>query len=74
MIVRIFSFFPLTAQLTLMVINSVGNLQNWEAILGLLILAVCSLTALAVATHTFRYGTLEYNRKLSWKEIFSIRS
>ena len=74
LIVQIFSYFPLTAPVTLMVRNAVGNLPGWEAAIGMSILAVCSVIALAVATHTFRYGTLEYNRKLGWKEIFSFKA
>ena len=74
LIVQIFSYFPLTAPVTLMVRNAIGNLPGWEAAIGISILAVCSVIALAVATHTFRYGTLEYDRKLSWKEIFSFKA
>ncbi len=73
LIVQIFSFFPLTAPVTLLVRNAVGNLSTTEAIIGITILLVSSLAALMIATHTFRYGTLEYNRKLGWKEILSIK-
>lgn len=73
LVVKIFSFFPLTAPVTLMSRNAVGNLTNIEAVVGLIALAAFSLIALAVAVHTFRFGTLEYDRKLSWREIFPIK-
>lgn len=70
MMVKIFSFFPITAPVTLLLRNAVGNLGRGEAIIGVVILVVSSIVALTVATRVFRYGTLEYERKLSLKELF----
>lgn len=71
LIVKFFSFFPLTAPITLLLRNAVGNLTRAEAIIGIVILIVSSGIALAVAVRAFSSGTLEYNRKLSLKELFS---
>lgn len=69
-IVKVFSFFPMTAPITLMLRNAVGNLTTAETALGIAIIAVSSIASLFVATRAFRYGTLEYERKLSLKRIF----
>ncbi len=37
---------------------------------GIAILAVSSIAALFIATRAFRYGTLEYERKLSLGRLF----
>lgn len=70
LIVKIFSFFPWTAPITLLLRNAAGNLTRPEAALGIGILLVAAWVMLAVATRTFRYGTLEYERKLNLREIF----
>lgn len=69
-LVQFLSYFPLTAPIPLMLRNAVGNLTIPEALLGIAILAVSSVIALWIAIRTFRYGALEYNRRLSIKEIF----
>jgi ABC-2 type transport system permease protein len=70
LIVKIFSFFPWTAPITLLLRNAAGNLKLAEALIGIAILFVTAIVMLAVATRTFRYGTLEYERKLNLREIF----
>jgi ABC-2 type transport system permease protein len=64
-IVKVFSFFPLTAPITLLLRNAAGNLTTIEVAAGITILAVSSIASLFIATRAFRYGTLEYDRKLS---------
>jgi len=70
-IVKVLSFFPLTAPIPLMLRNAVGNLSAGEAILGILILTVSAIVALAVSIRLFRYGALEYSKRLSLKTIFA---
>lgn len=70
-IVRFLSFFPLTAPIPLLLRNAVGNLAPWEIALALPILAIAAVIILALAVRVFRYGALEYSRKLSIKEIFA---
>ncbi len=70
LIVQIFTYFPLTAPTTLLVRNAVGNLSAPEAIIGLVVLTIAGIVAIAIASRIFRYGTLQYSRMLSLKEIF----
>lgn len=69
LMVKIFTYFPLTAPVTLLLRNAAGNLSLLEAVIGIFILVVCSVFTLSVAIRAFRYGTLEYSRKLSIREL-----
>lgn len=70
-LVRFLSFFPLTAPIPLMLRNAVGNLTIPEAMLGIAILAVSAVISLSIAIRLFRFGALEYSRRLSLKEVFA---
>lgn len=70
-IVTFLSFFPLTAPIPLMLRNAVGNLSTTEALLGISILGVSAAIALAVAIRLFRYGALEYSKRLSLSSLFT---
>ncbi|MBW4094162.1 MAG: ABC transporter permease [Acidobacteria bacterium] len=70
-IVRIFTFFPLTAPVTALLRNAFGSLDPvsaWVVIAELLILGAL---ALRLAVHLFRYGSIEYSNKLSLKTVFA---
>lgn len=69
-IVQFFSYFPLTAPITLMLRNAVGNLPVGEALIGITILTVSGVIALALAIRIFRYGTLEYSKRISLGSVF----
>lgn len=68
-IVQFLTYFPLTAPIPLLLRNAVGNLQPQEALLSLIILAISTVIIINMAVRVFRYGALEYSRKLSLKEI-----
>ena len=70
-IVQFLSYFPPTAPIPLMLRNAVGNLEYWQAGLASLLLLVTTVVILMIAVRVFRQGALEYNRKLSFKEIFA---
>lgn len=70
-IVKVLSFFPLTAPIPLMLRNAVGNLSFLDAAIGIAILAVSAFIALAISIRLFRYGALEYSKRLSLKTIFA---
>jgi ABC-2 type transport system permease protein len=72
-IVRFLTFFPFTAPVPLMVRNAVGNLSVADTIIGITILAISAVVALAVAIRIFQYGALEYSRRISLKSIFEKR-
>lgn len=73
-LVRFLTLFPLTAPIPLMLRNAVGNLTATEAVLGIVILAVSAAIALAVAIRLFRYGALEYSKRLSLGALFKRNS
>lgn len=68
-IVQFLSYFPLTAPIPLLLRNAIGNLQPYEALISLGILLICTIFVVQLAVRVFRYGALEYSRKLSFKEI-----
>lgn len=67
--VTFLTLFPFTAPIPLLLRNAVGNLTGWETALALVILAVTTVIVMAFAVRAFRYGALEYSRKLSFKEL-----
>ncbi len=73
-IVKVMSFFPLTAPITLMLRNAVGNISTVDTLIGVGILFVTGIALMALAIRIFRFGSLEYARKLGLKEILTRRS
>ncbi len=71
LIVRIFSYFPYSAPVTGMLRNGFGTLPLWQGIIVIIELWVLSAIVLRLAVRLFRYGSIEYSRKLSIREIFS---
>lgn len=71
LIVRIFSYFPYSAPVTGMLRNGFGTLPLWQGIIVVVELWVLSAIVLRLAVRLFRYGSIEYSRKLSIREIFS---
>jgi len=70
LLVQMLSYFPFTAPIPLLLRNAVGNLSLSEAAIAVTILVVTAALVIRIAVRTFRYGALEYNRKLGFKEIF----
>lgn len=68
------SLFPFTAPIPLLLRNAIGNLQGWEIALSLVLLTVSAALIMAIAVRLFRYGALEYSRKLGLREIFGRRN
>lgn len=69
-IVQIFTYVPLTSPVTLLLRNTVGNLTTVELVIGMAILALAAVLSLWSAIRAFKRGTLQYNRRLSLKELF----
>lgn len=63
------SYFPLTAPFALLIRNAFNTLPLHEAIIGLTIVFVSGLIAISLAIRIFRYGTLEYSKRLSLSTI-----
>ncbi len=64
------TLFPLTAPIPMMLRNAVGNLTPTDTLLGISILAVSAVVALTIAIRIFRYGVLEYSRRIPLTIIF----
>ena len=71
--VQFLSLFPLTAPIPLLMRNAIGNLANWEIALAIPILIVSAVIVLFLAVRVFRYGALEYSRKLNLREMLGRR-
>jgi ABC-2 type transport system permease protein len=68
-IVQVLSYFPLTAPIPLLLRNAVGNLTMWEAAISIAILAATTAFIISIGVRIFKFGALEYSRKLSVKEV-----
>lgn len=68
-LVRVLTLFPFTAPIPMMLRNALGNLTAWETALGLAILALTTVITMLLVVRAFRFGALEYSRKLSLKEL-----
>jgi len=68
--VRFLTLFPLTAPIPLMLRNAVGNLSTLDIILGIVILAISATLALSIAIRIFKYGVLEYSRRMPLGTVF----
>jgi ABC-2 type transport system permease protein len=69
-IVQVFTYFPFTAPVTAMLRNGLGSLSPLESGLVIVELFIFGLIALRLAVHLFRYGSLEYSRRLSIRNTF----
>lgn len=67
------SIFPFTAPIPLLLRNAVGNLQQWEILVAVPILIITASIMIALSVRVFKYGALEYSRKLSLREVFAKR-
>lgn len=70
LLVQILSIFPFTAPIPLLLRNAVGNLHPWEILVAVTVIILAAIIVLNLAVRVFRYGALEYSRKLSFKEVF----
>lgn len=73
-IVQILSYFPLTAPIPLLLRNAVGNLELVPALISLALLIGTTILAIAIGVRIFRFGALEYSRKLSMREVLKRKS
>ena len=73
-LVQVLSYFPLTAPIPLMLRNAVGNLSIPEASIAIAILVITTVVITAIGVRIFRFGALEYSRRLSVKEVVGRKS
>ncbi len=72
-IVQAFTFFPYSAPVTALLRNAFGTLPLWQAIFVIVELFVLSAIVLRIAVRLFRYGSIEYTRKVSIRDVLSRR-
>ncbi|MCA4134054.1 ABC transporter permease [Arthrobacter sp. M4] len=73
LIVQVFTYFPLSAPVTAMLRNGFGTLNPVEAVIVIAELFITGALVLRLAVHFFRYGSIEYGRKLSIAGTFRRR-
>lgn len=69
LIVNVFTYFPLTASTTSLLRNVAGTLSLTQALISLAVIIASAALAMAFAIKAFRYGAMEYGRRVSIKEL-----
>ncbi|MEP7104166.1 MAG: ABC transporter permease [Candidatus Dojkabacteria bacterium] len=73
-IAQVLSYFPLSSGIVLLFRNALGVLSPLEIIVSSILLVIYAYIALYLAFKLFEFGSLEYGRKISFKDFFkSIR-
>lgn len=70
LLVQILTYFPLTAPIPAMIRNAAGNLSVNEAFLVVVLLTLSAIIVMFLAIRLFKYGAIEYSKKLSLKTLF----
>jgi ABC-2 type transport system permease protein len=70
-IVQIFTYFPYSAPVTAMLRNGFGSLNPLESTIVIVELFGLGIIVLRVAVRLFRYGSIEYSKKVSLKTVFA---
>jgi ABC-2 type transport system permease protein len=70
-IVQIFTYFPYSAPVTAMLRNGFGSLSPLESIIIIVELFALGIIVLRLAVRLFRYGSIEYSKKVSLKTVFA---
>jgi ABC-2 type transport system permease protein len=69
LIVTVFTYFPLTAPTTALIRNAVGSFSMGEALGSLTVIIASAFIAVWFAVRAFRYGSMEYGRRIGLKEL-----
>jgi ABC-2 type transport system permease protein len=73
LMVQLFTYFPYTAPVTAMLRNGFGSLSPVEATIVIVELFGLGLLMLRIAVRLFRYGSIEYSRRVSLRAAFASR-
>ena len=74
LIVQIFTYFPFSAPVTAMLRNGFGSLTPFESVIVIAELFTFGFIALRLAVYLFRYGSIEYSKKLSIRSTLRRRN
>ncbi|MFK7757534.1 MAG: ABC transporter permease [Flavobacteriales bacterium] len=69
-IATVFSIFPLTSPIIMMVRVAMGNFEWWELALSMIALVATFIGSVWVAGKIYRTGILMYGKKVSYKELW----
>lgn len=72
-IVQAFTLFPYTAPVTALLRNALGSLTVWMAVVDIVVMFALAAVILQVAVGIFRYGSIEYGKKVSLKAVLHAR-
>ncbi len=68
-IVKIFTYFPMSAPSTVLLRNAVGTIPNSQVAVSFILLLLANVLSTSFAIRAFQYGAMEYGRKITLKEI-----
>jgi len=71
LLVRIITFFPYSAPVTAMMRNGLGSLSSAQAFVVIAELFILGALVLRLAVRLFRYGSMEYSKRVSVRAIVS---
>jgi len=71
LIVQLFTYFPYSAPVTAMLRNGFGSLGPLESTIVITELFVLAIVVLRLAVRLFRYGSIEYSKKVSIRAVFA---
>jgi len=71
LLVQALTYFPLTSPIPLLLRNAVGNLTLTEAVIAITLLIITTIIAIRIGVRIFKFGALEYSRRLSVKEVIA---
>lgn len=70
-LVQVITYFPYSAPVTAMMRNGLGSLSPTEAFIVVVELFFLGVLVLQLAVRLFRYGSMEYTKRVSARAIFS---
>lgn len=70
-IVQLFTYFPYSAPVTAMLRNGFGSLSPLESTIIIVELFTLGIIVLKLAVRLFRYGSIEYTKKVSLRTVFA---
>ena len=70
LIVQVFTYFPYSAPVTAMIRNGLGSLSNIQATIVIAELFILGILVLRLAVRLFRYGSMEYTKRVSLLTLF----
>ena len=70
-LVQLFTYFPYSAPITSILRNAFGTLPLWQAMIVIVELFALAAIVLRVAAQIFRYGSIEYSRKVDVRTALS---